>query len=213
MGLPFFCDKTFPPLSVTGQDDMNYLAHALLSPRNNELVQLGNLACDMLHPSEVPELDPEIREGIMRHQSIDRMTDAHSGFRLVRDELGSAGHPYAGVLTDILFDHYLASNWTNYSDEELAVFSNRVYEMLKRRSSLIPGRFSNMTMAIRKQNWFCSYATEKGLRKALDRLNYRSSRYIDPDQILFTERKIRNQAFPAFNDLMEDLLRAFGPDR
>lgn len=190
---------------------MNYLAHALLSPENRDLVLLGNLACDMLRPSEAEGLDPEIREGMVRHQAIDRMTDRHSGFRFMRDALGAAGHPYAGVLTDILFDFYLASSWEDFCDEGLSEFSGRVYGVLKGSSSLIPGSFSRMTRAMRMQDWFGSYATERGLRQALQRLNYRSSRYIDPEAVMATERAVREEALPGFGLLMGDLADSFGP--
>jgi acyl carrier protein phosphodiesterase len=190
---------------------MNYLAHAFLSPDNRELVLLGNLACDMLRPSDAVGLDPEIREGMVRHQAIDRTTDRHNGFRSVRDALASAGHPYAGVLTDILFDYYLATSWKDFCEEELSGFSGRVYGVLNRRSSLIPGSFMRMTKAMRMQDWFGSYASEKGLQQALHRLNYRSSRYIDPEAVMITERSIREEALPAFYTLMDKLTELYGP--
>ena len=191
---------------------MNYLAHALLSPAGRDLVLLGNMACDMLRPSDFENLSDEIKEGTVRHQAIDRMTDRHNGFKAVRDALRKAGHPYAGVLTDILFDHYLALSWKNYSTEDLRSFSDRVYTILKKNSVLIPGKFSRMTTALRKQDWFVSYTERKGLKKAIDRLNYRSSRYIDPDRIMATEESIREEAFKAFGDLMKDLYSSFGPE-
>ncbi len=190
---------------------MNYLAHALLSPAGRDLVLLGNLACDMLHPADIADLNAEIKEGIDRHQAIDRMTDRHTGFRFVRDSLGRAGHPYAGVLTDILFDHYLAVAWESYCSEDLGAFSDKVYTVLKKDSSLIPGSFSRMTTALRTQDWFGSYAKRRGLGKALSRLNYRSSRFIDAKEILRTEESLRAEAIPAFRLLMEELMDSFGP--
>ena len=55
---------------------MNYLAHALLSPKD-PLVLMGNVWGDLLKPKDYEELDPGIVYGVLMHKEIDAFTDAH----------------------------------------------------------------------------------------------------------------------------------------
>ncbi|MBF9016039.1 MULTISPECIES: ACP phosphodiesterase [unclassified Oceanispirochaeta] len=189
---------------------MNYLAHAFLSPRDS-LILLGNMACDMIRPYDTESLPERVKDGLALHQDIDRYTDRHNGFKAVRDHLNSRKLPYAGVFTDIIFDHCLARDWESYSTQPLRDFSMSVYKILNRSiaDKTIPGHFSRLAKALVSDDWFGSYTTNEGLEKALTRLNYRSSREIPVSQIMDTVKRNSEIIDIGFSALMQDLLKTF----
>ena len=60
-----------------------------------------------------------IQKGILLHREIDTFTDAHKTVRLSTKRLHKNYGHYSGVIVDILYDHFLAKNWKDYSDEPL----------------------------------------------------------------------------------------------
>ncbi len=65
------------------------------------------------------------------HRAIDTFTDAHPIFRQSTKRLHENYHHYAGVIVDVFYDHFLAKNWTKYSDEKLDLFVERFYQSLQ----------------------------------------------------------------------------------
>lgn len=189
---------------------MNYLAHAFLSPPDSQVL-LGNMACDMIRPDDTVYLSVKIKEGMDLHQKIDRLTDRHRGFKTVRDLLNSQKLPYAGVFTDIIFDHCLARDWERYSSQTLSEFSQEVYKILNSSiaAESIPGHFHRLASALVSDDWFSSYASSHGLKKALVRLEYRSSREIPVEQIMNTVQRESKIIDSGFDALMQSLLHSF----
>ncbi len=187
---------------------MNYLAHAFLSPPSEEIL-LGNLACDMIRPGDTEYLSPRIRAGMELHQRIDRFTDAHESFKKLRAFLSAKGFPYAGVLVDIICDHFLALRWDTYSEESLHDFAVRVYAVLSRTAGSIPGSFPRLAGHLCREDWFGEFNTETGLENALFRVNYRSSRDIPVQEVMRFLREIRKDFEREFQILMSDLTEGF----
>jgi len=187
---------------------MNYLAHAFLSPSSEEIL-LGNIACDMIKPVDKEKLSSRIREGMALHQMIDRMTDSHQAFIKSRSILIDEGLPYAGVMVDIINDHFLAENWNLYSHEGLNDFSIRIYEILERNSQRIPGPFSRLSKHLCKEDWFGQFKEIEGLKTALSRVNYRSSREIPVPEIMDLVIRKRSSFEEGFHSLMESLTDRF----
>jgi len=72
----------------------------------------------------------EIKKGILLHRYIDTFTDANETFRISKHRLHKRYGHYSGVIVDILYDHFLAKNWTKYSDESLHSFVSRFISAL-----------------------------------------------------------------------------------
>ncbi len=115
------------------------LAHAQLSG-DNERVLAGNLMADAVKGRTWEKYAPDIQSGILLHRQIDDFTDKHPLVRqskaVIREQYGL----YSGVVTDIYFDHFLASDWETYSDTSLVNFSSHVYSILSRHFTLLPPR-------------------------------------------------------------------------
>ena len=94
---------------------MNFLAHIYLSGDNEEL-KIGNFIADSVKGKQYLEYPPGIIDGIVLHRAIDTFTDTHPIVsRSVERLFERYGH-YSRVIVDILYDHFLAANWKDYSD-------------------------------------------------------------------------------------------------
>src|SRR5688572_426656 len=100
---------------------MNWLAHLLLSEPTPEF-RIGNLLPDLLPASELQTLSPIFRRGVECHRRIDAFTDTHPVFRRSVARLVPPHRRFGGVLIDLFYDHFLATNWRQYSPIPLDEF-------------------------------------------------------------------------------------------
>src|SRR5665213_700385 len=95
---------------------MNYLAHFFLSGDKENLI-LGNFIADSVKGKQIELYAEEIRVGIKMHRSIDFFTDTHAVTSRSKNLLRNEFNHYSGVIVDIFYDHFLAKNWNEFSDE------------------------------------------------------------------------------------------------
>ncbi|MGV0033987.1 MAG: ACP phosphodiesterase [Candidatus Azotimanducaceae bacterium WSBS_2022_MAG_OTU7] len=101
---------------------MNYLAHfALAGPEPGLLV--GGFLGDYIKGRLENRFSPEIERGIRLHRAIDQYTDSHPVVKSSYKRFEPRFSRYAGIITDIAFDHLLAQNWSRYYDEPLESYS------------------------------------------------------------------------------------------
>lgn len=93
---------------------MNFLAHIYLSG-NNEMITIGNFMADGIRGETYKKYPVDIQKGILLHREIDTFTDAHPIVRQSTKRLHKNYGHYSGVIVDILYDHFLAKNWSAYS--------------------------------------------------------------------------------------------------
>src|SRR4051812_17048427 len=93
---------------------MNWLAHLLLSEKTPAF-WLGNLLPDLVSATVLRSLPPEFQPGIRRHLQIDAFTDSHPLFRQSILRLDPDFRRYGGIIIDILYDHFLASEWERFA--------------------------------------------------------------------------------------------------
>jgi acyl carrier protein phosphodiesterase len=161
---------------------MNYLGHASLSPEDPQIL-IGNLAGDSVRAVQVETLPLKVRQGLELHESIDAATDRSPGFRELRRMISRAGMPYAGVLADLMIDYALASSWEKHRVESFALFKERVYRQLERGAGLVSPRFYFTASVLVIEDWFESYRTLAGMRKAFFRLNRKTRRTLPQNEI------------------------------
>src|SRR4051812_44429809 len=109
---------------------MNFLAHLYLSG-DNDYVKLGNFIGDFVKGRNLNEQFPSgIARGIRLHRAIDEFTDSHPIVKKSKDRLRPAYRHYAPVIVDVFYDHFLARNWTRYSDTALADYAEQTYDLV-----------------------------------------------------------------------------------
>jgi acyl carrier protein phosphodiesterase len=152
---------------------MNYLAHIYLSG-DNDLVTIGNFIADGIKGKSYKEYPKDIQIGILLHRNIDTFTDAHEVVRQSTKRLHEKYGHYSGIIVDILYDHFLAKNWSNYSDVPLNNYVEHFYELLEAHYELLPLRIQKMMPYMMTGNWLVNYASIDGISKALEGMDRRT---------------------------------------
>ena len=152
---------------------MNYLAHIYLSG-TNDLLKIGNFMADSIKGHDYEKFDSEIKKGILLHRHIDSFTDMHPIYRQSKHRLHEKYGHYSGVIMDILYDHFLAKNWSKYSNEKLEDYANDFYQLLQDNYDILTERIKGMMPYMIARNWFVSYATIAGLEMILFQMDYKT---------------------------------------
>lgn len=152
---------------------MNFLAHIYLSG-DNDLLKIGNFMADGIRGKQFETYPIEIQKGIILHRAIDTFTDAHPIFRQSTKRLHENYHHYAGVVVDVLYDHFLAKNWKNYSNEKLEDFVAHFYKSLEENKNLLSERVLRIMPTLFQENWLVSYQTVEGINHILTQMDRRT---------------------------------------
>lgn len=182
---------------------MNHLAHIFLSGDDNEIV-LGNFIGDFVKGHQWQNYPPGIQKGILLHRRIDDFTDHHPLAREAKKIFLPSYHPYAGVITDILFDGFLAKYFSEYSSTNLKIFTEVFYAMAKSASSKLPEPARHMLTYMARDNWLFNYRENKGLDFALRGLTKRTGNLV-PMYLAMKE-------FQENYDFLEKCFRQFFPE-
>ena len=152
---------------------MNFLAHIYLSG-NNDFIKIGNFMADGIRGTDYLNFPDDIKKGILLHRQIDTYTDSHLVYRKSKHRLHEKYGHYSGVIMDILYDHFLAKNWKNYSDEKLEDFAGNFYKSLFNNEEILTEKTKNMLPYMYDRNWLVSYATIAGIEMILFQMDYRT---------------------------------------
>jgi len=152
---------------------MNFLAHIYLSGDNEEIT-IGNFIADGIKGKKYLKYPSQIQKGILLHREIDTYTDKHPTVRLSTARLHKNYGHYSGIIVDILYDHFLAKNWSDYHKQPLAEYVDDFYEMLRNNFEILPQRIQRMMPYMMADNWLLSYATIPGIGKILSQMNVRT---------------------------------------
>jgi acyl carrier protein phosphodiesterase len=152
---------------------MNYLAHIYLSG-TNDLLKIGNFMADSIKGNDYEKYAPEIKKGILLHRHIDSFTDSHPIYRRSKHRLHEKYGHYSGVIMDILYDYFLAKNWSKYSDEKLEDYANDFYQLLQDNYDILTERIKRIMPYMIARNWLVSYATIEGIEMILFQMDYKT---------------------------------------
>lgn len=152
---------------------MNYLAHIYLS-YNIPKTQIGNFIADSVKGNDYNNYPQAIKDGILLHRKIDVFTDSHPIVKKCKKVFSSYGH-YASVITDIIFDHFLAKNWNSYHNIPLEGFTLQFYGLLEKHFDILPKRVQSFYPKMTQQNWLLKYQTIAGISDILFQMNLRTN--------------------------------------
>jgi acyl carrier protein phosphodiesterase len=153
---------------------VNYLAHIYLSNEEEEIT-LGNFIADGVKGKKYVQFPLGIQQGILLHRAIDSYTDAHPIVRKSTKRLHKKYSHYSGVIVDILYDHFLAKNWTQYHSIPLHKYTENFYNLINSNFDRLTPRIQKMMPYMIEQNWLLSYASIDGIGKILDQMNRRTN--------------------------------------
>lgn len=157
---------------------MNYLAHVFLAANNPHAI-LGNLLGDFIkgrleNYSNI--YNSVIIGGLQHHRDLDCFTDRHQIYQESKKKISAENRRYSGVIIDIYYDHFLAKNWLNFSEENLEDFTQKIYQILLDNYAILPVKLQNALPIMLKENWLLSYQTIEGINITFARLSRRIKR-------------------------------------
>lgn len=157
---------------------MNFLAHALLSPPEEEIL-VGNLTADFIKGQARRQLPAGIQAGIALHQRIDSFTDTHPLVYRCAEMFEGKWNRYAPILVDVFFDHCLARRWEDYHARPLEHFVAQTYGAVRVHHAVLPPRAQMATTYMMTDDWLNTYVTIEGIELTLARMTRRLKHGID----------------------------------
>jgi acyl carrier protein phosphodiesterase len=154
---------------------MNYLAHMLCSD-DTPASMLGNFLADFVKGDVEGRFPREVVEGIRLHRAADCFTDSHEIFGASRRLVSAPRRRYAGIIIDVVYDHFLTMSWDQYSSQGLDEFVGRVYENLGRSRVIVPHPVPLVIERMARENWLRSYGTADGIDLTFRRISRRLTR-------------------------------------
>lgn len=157
--------------------------------------------------------DGVVLEGIRAHRRVDAYTDEHPAVRRSFRRYRPEYRRYAGVLTDIFFDHVLARLWEEYADRPLRRFADDVYAELREARASLPGRMQRFLDYMLATDLLVSYRETEGVDRTLQGVSRRLRRS-NPLGTAVEELEREADGFESdFREFFPDLLREFGAER
>ncbi len=145
---------------------MNFLAHIYLSGNNDE-IKLGNFIGDYVKGNGYSKYPPMVKKGILLHRKIDFFTDSHTIVKHHKSMFYSKYHKYAGIITDIIYDHFLADNWHIFSETDLNEYIENIHEFLNNNIESMPLDLRKYVSKLIENKWLSSYKTIEGIENIL----------------------------------------------
>ena len=176
---------------------LNFLAHLLVAGPT-DASRIGNLLGDFARgtpASLASHFPPEVVAGIVMHRKLDRFTDDHPAFREARALLAPERRRFAGIIVDIVFDHFLCLRWGQFCDTPLEEFIQDIYACFDRHPAWLGEELTSILPHMKRENWLLSYATIEGIALTLRRTSARSPR-ITP--IARADKDLKTH-YPAFD--------------
>jgi len=167
---------------------------------------------DGIRGKHYEHLPSDIQKGVILHRAIDTFTDSHPVFRQSTKRLHDRYHHYAGVIVDVIYDHFLAKNWAKYSDENLADFVERFYQILRDNTQHLNEKTIAMMPYMIKHNWLFSYRYVDGIARILYQMDQRTKNNSKMQFSIEELQEFYNEFENEFTVFFEDL-RAFAKEK
>lgn len=163
---------------------MNYLAHSVLSFDHPDIL-VGNMINDFVKGKRKLLYPEGIQKGMELHRSIDKFTDEHAATREAKEYFRNPYRLYAGAFIDIVYDHFLANDGSQFeSYGNLKSYTPVVYDLLDTQKENLPEPFLSMLPYMISQNWLYHYKETWGIEKSFGGLVRRAT-YLEESKLAF----------------------------
>ena len=117
----------------------------------------------------------------MLHRAIDAFTDSHEATKNAKEVFRPFYRLYSGAVMDVLYDYFLATDVSEFTEESLFSFSQEVYGTLDTYSTELPEYFARMFPSMKQHNWLFNYRTRPGIQRSLGGLVKRAAYLTESD--------------------------------
>jgi acyl carrier protein phosphodiesterase len=145
-----------------------------LSGNDQELL-VGNFMGDFVKGPLAERFPERIRQGVTLHRRIDTFASRAELFQCSRRRLDPHYGLYRGVLVDLFYDHFLVTEWSNWSEEPFYGYLARTRSIIERHRTELPERMQPLVPVIFEE-LLPSYGEVSGIGKALERMSRRVTR-------------------------------------
>ena len=150
---------------------MNYLAHFHLSYGDDDLL-LGALLGDFIKGPLTGQRRASLEQGILLHRKIDAYTDSHLPLRDIHRQFDRRYRRYAGIMTDVVFDHFLNLHWQHFHHQPLEQFSQQVYRLITDDQQFPPAA-KKQAESLARYQVFEQYSHWQTVHAALEKIGLR----------------------------------------
>ena len=154
---------------------MNHLAHLALARSAPELM-VGSFLGDFVKGPLNGSYSEDIERGIRLHRAIDAFTDRHRLVMGAGQRFAKPYRRYAGIMTDIIFDHFLACSWEKWYPDPLEKFSVKAMSTLLKHQQFLPERALTMAQGMQRYNSLLGYGNEEFVGIVFERVGMRLKR-------------------------------------
>lgn len=151
---------------------MNFLAHLYLSGEDDDVL-IGNFIADGIKGKRYENFPPKIKTGILLHRFIDDFTDTHPICLESKVLFRPRYHKLAPILVDIVYDHFLAKNWSKYHPLPLRNYVDRTYALLQSRFDDLTPPIQHMLPYMVQHDWLYNYQFKEGMENVLHGMSRR----------------------------------------
>lgn len=137
-------------------------------------------------------------------EQIDYYTDTHETVKDSIALLKPVYGRYAGVVTDMIYDYYLARDFEQHSSASLKTFENHCYKILFEHFSYLPDRVKLFLPKMQATRRLQSYANMDGIYESLDIMSKFTS--------LPNKTKSLKKEFPKIDQILTKQFNTFFPD-
>lgn len=196
---------------------MNYLAHLFLA-ENHAASRVGNLLGDFApgRPESLRGRFPDaVLKGIVRHRAIDRFADSHPITAGLKGAVAPARRRFAGVIIDIVHDHFLTRQWPRFSPVPFPDFIDACNAALQEHRGILPPELGTTLDQRIADDWLGRYGSDEGLDEVFHRvaLRHHGFRPIrDAVEDLRANREIFQAGFEGFFPELIAWVRKIGPE-
>ncbi|GAB4176314.1 MAG: acyl carrier protein phosphodiesterase [Calditrichia bacterium] len=154
---------------------MNFLAHLAVGHITNTSPS-GNLAADFFKGDTYLQLPEVIRKGILMHRFVDSFGHQDPAYQAANRLLQNDWGKISGILSDLLFDHFLAKRWVDYFPKmNYHQFITRQYSLLWEDKSYYDDHIIYFLTKLIEQNWLGKYPSIEGMNQIMNQFSHRKS--------------------------------------
>jgi acyl carrier protein phosphodiesterase len=113
---------------------------------------------------------------------------------------------YAGIATDIFFDHFLAKNWEHYSEVPLKIYVDDTYALVQANIKILPEKTAYILNYMQSQNWLYNYQFINGIEKTMNGMARRTQQPLleNSHEYLLKHYEAFEKNFHAFFPMLQE---------
>ncbi len=182
---------------------MNHLAHFLLSAHEPALL-VGGFLGDFVKGRLNGHYPRDLETGIRLHRAIDAFTDKHPIVRRSCLRPESEFRRVAPIMTDIIYDYFLARHWHRFHDNSLEQFNFDIAETILNYGINLPDGARRFITHLAENRSLENYGTKTFVQRSFAHLSKRLTR-ANPLDVAFEQ-------FEKFESELEQDFLAYFPE-